>query len=311
MDVAASWSDPVKLFTSAIVQNQSMATTPSERHRATRRRGVFTVDPLTEEKIRCAEEAIDVLEQQKPFLARAEAIARKEIEMGLQTASSPWLLLFIIIVIIVLSIFVRMVVLRFSKDERRLLDYAKPTLNNIVFSFVLVMVGQMLLSMLSSTSAMAAAIDAERLNLLAVREGFASMPSPWNRMAVLLSTVPSVASKQIQTVMGTMDKCGVQFPSRDYIYPLIDALSQSKQATRVQYNVLARTDQNALLSLAVLLFITFSLFSLSRSTPEGAIFAVSLLAAAVVSIILIVQSQRSALLQRVQMASGADQLKTT
>lgn len=219
--------------------------------------------------------------------------------MGLAAPSSPWLLLLIIVVIIILSLFVRMVVLRFSDDERRLLDYAKPTLNNIVFSFVLVMVGQMLLTMLNSTSVMAAALDTERLNLLAVREGFASMPAPWNKVAVLLSTVPSVASKQIQTLMGHMDQCGVQFPSRDYIYPLIDALSQSKTNVRVQYNVLARTDQNALLSLAVLLFITFSLFSLSRSTPQGAIFAVSLLAAAVVAIILIVQSQRAALIQRV------------
>ena len=71
--------------------------------------------------------------------------------------------------------------------------------------------------------------------------------------------------------------CGVQFPSRDYVYPLIQNLSEANATVKVQvafdrlvnltiqYNVLARTDQNTLLGLAILLFMTFSLFSLSRS----------------------------------------------
>ena len=74
-----------------------------------------------------------------------------------------------------------------------------------------------------------------------------------------------------------LDMCGVQFPSRDYVYPLIQNLSEANATVKVQvaiglfdcltiqYNVLARTDQNTLLGLAILLFMTFSLFSLSRS----------------------------------------------
>lgn len=118
-----------------------------------------------------------------------------EVKNGLAMPTSPWLLLFILLVIIVLSIFVRMVILRFSTDERRMLDYARPTLNNVVFSFVLVMVGQMLLMMLNSTSTMAAALDNERLSLVSVRQAFAVMPAPWNRIATYLSTVPTVASR--------------------------------------------------------------------------------------------------------------------
>lgn len=285
---------------------------PTQRVRGMRRRGSFEVVPTThpsiDERQACAAAAIEEMNDRPDLVERSEALNRREVAVGVALPASGWLILLIFAVVIVLSIFVRMVVLRFTPDERQMLDYARPTLNNIVFSFVLVMVGQMLLIMLSSTSTMAAALDNERLNLVEVRQAFASMPMPWRNVADYLSPVPAVAGQQLMRLMGRLDACGVQFPSRDYTYPLIEGLQDAIIAVRVQYNVLARTDQNCLLALAILTFMTFSLFSLSRSTPEGAIFAVSLLGAAIISLLLIVESQRSALVKRINRVRAVRQV---
>lgn len=312
---------------------------PSQRARGMRRRGVFHPVPTglisenqagsligptgnvdcsktfpsllaAEQSCRqaCAALAIQQMTARPDLISQSEVLNRKEVALGVALPASGWLILTIFAIVIILSIFVRMVVLRFTPDEKQMLDYARPTLNNVVFSFVLVMVGQMLLTMLSSTSTMAAALDAERLNLVEVRQAFASMPPPWRQVADNLSPVPAVAGQQLLRLMGQLDACGVQFPSRDYTYPLIEGLQDAIIAVRVQYNVLARTDQNCLLALAILTFMTFSLFSLSRATPEGAIFAVSLLGAAIVSLILIVESQRSALVKRINRVRAVRQV---